>query len=124
MPHEILKPLFEREDHRGVFRELLNQDRWESLVCGAMNPGAVMGNHYHKQTTVFFYLTKGSAHIKIVNVETLSAEEFQLEQNEGVILNTLESHGIEFLEPSEFIMLKSLKYDSSNPDTYHFPVKD
>jgi hypothetical protein len=84
----------------------------------------VLGNHYHKKTTLFLYLTKGSAHIKIVNVETLDAEEFHLGQNEGVILNTLESHGIEFLEPSDFIMLKSLKYDSSDPDTYHFPVKD
>ncbi len=124
MAHETLKPLFEREDHRGVFRELLNQGRWESLICGSMNPGAVMGNHYHKKTTVFFFVTKGSAHIKIVNVETLLAEEFHLREKEGVILNTLESHGIEFLEPSEFIMLKSLKYDSSNPDTYHFPVKE
>ena len=35
-----------------------------------------------------------------------------------------ESHAIRFLEESEFIMLKSQKYESDDPDTYRFLVED
>lgn len=124
MSHEILLPAFERTDARGLFREVLNDGQWESFLCGSMNANAVMGNHYHKKTVVFFYLTKGAARIKTIHVETSQRDEFSLFANQGVLLHVNESHAINFLEASEFVMLKSLRYNPDDPDTYHFPVED
>ena len=81
-----------------------------------------MGNHYHKLTTVFFFLTRGSARIRTVHVQTGERDEFTLPANRGVMLKTNESHAICFLEESDFILLKSRRYDPADPDTYPFDV--
>lgn len=124
MPHELVLPTFERTDERGVFREVLNDGQWQALICGRMNADAVMGNHYHKKTVIFFYVTKGSVRVRTVHVETSARDEFLLTANQGVLLGVNESHAIAFREESEFVMLKSLRYDPQDPDTYPFPVKD
>lgn len=122
MAHDVLKPSFTRTDGRGTFTEVLNDGRWEVLLTGTMNSDAVLGDHYHKETTVFFFLTRGRAHIKTVHVDTKAREEFDLRSGEGVCLRTGESHAIHFTEPSDFIMLKSKRYDPANPDTFEFVV--
>ena len=124
MPHEVLPTNFERNDERGLFREILNDGRWESLIAGRMNPRAVIGNHYHKKTVIFFHISNGSARIKTININTGSKDDFLLRSGQGVILHTNESHAIIFLEESDFLMLKSVKYDPSDPDTFDFPIED
>lgn len=124
MPHEILRPSFERKDERGIFQEVLNSGTWEALICGRMNPQAVMGNHYHKKTIVFLYLTRGSVRIKTVGVETGLVDEFELKTGEGVMLTTGEAHAIQFLQESDFVILKSAKYDPDDPDTFVLQVQD
>lgn len=124
MSHEPITPSFNRTDGRGTFQEILNGGHWEALIRGTMNPGAVMGNHYHKKTVIFFYLTSGSVQIKTIHVDTRQTDEFHLSGGQGVILRTDESHAIRFLEETDFIMLKSLKYDPQDPDTYAFPVEE
>lgn len=122
MAHDIVKPTFTRTDARGLFMEVLNDGRWETLLTGTMNPGAVLGDHYHKETIVFFFLTRGAAHIKTIDVETRARDAFDLRSGEGVLLHTGESHAIHFAELSDFIMLKSKRYDPANPDTFEFVV--
>lgn len=122
MTHAIIKPSFTRADARGVFTEILNSGHWESILNGSMNAGAVLGNHYHKETVVFFYLTRGAATIKTIHVETGARDEFRLGANEGVLLHVDESHAIHFDESSDFIMLKSKHYDPQAPDTFAYPV--
>jgi dTDP-4-dehydrorhamnose 3,5-epimerase-like enzyme len=123
MPHKILKPSFVRTDERGVFTEVLNEGHWETLIAGEMNPGGVMGNHYHRETTVFFYIVRGSAEVKTLHVSTAARDGFQLASGEGVMLHSHESHAIHFLERTEYIMLKSKRYDSANPDTFELRVE-
>lgn len=122
--HPILKPTFERKDERGLLREILNAGTWETILTGSMQPGAVMGNHYHKVTDIFFYLATGSARIRTIHTVTGERGDFTLSANQGVLLVTDESHAIEFLEPSDFIMLKSRRYDPAAPDTYAYPVPE
>ncbi len=122
--HLILSPTFERADARGLFHEVLNEGKWETLLSGRMKANAVMGNHYHKTTTVFFYLTSGSVTIKTIHVESKEQDQFTLRANQGVILPPNESHVVCFLEPSDFIMLKSQRYISEHSDTFHFPVSE
>ncbi|MBM3299459.1 MAG: hypothetical protein FJY85_05865, partial [Deltaproteobacteria bacterium] len=96
MGHEVVSPSFERKDERGLFQEVLNAGTWESLIRAQMNAGSVIGNHYHKETVVFFYLTRGSARIRTVNVETGERDDFVLCQSQGVMLRPYESHAISF----------------------------
>ncbi len=124
MPHEILPVTFERNDERGLFREILNKGHWQALISGRMNPQAVIGNHFHKRTVIFFHIAKGAASVKTIDVKTGKKEDFMLHSGQGVILPVNESHAILFLEESEFIMLKSMKYDPADPDTFDFPVED
>lgn len=120
--HPILSPQFERTDSRGVFRELLNEGTWESLLTGTMNAGAVMGNHYHRHTRIYFYLASGAVRIRTIHVETGARDTFRLAAGQAVILQTDESHAIEFVESSSFIMLKSRRYRLDDPDTYPYDV--
>ncbi|MCX5860878.1 MAG: hypothetical protein WCG29_01185 [Desulfomonile sp.] len=122
MTHQILEPTFERNDDRGLFREVLNDGTWEALICGRMKPLSVIGNHYHKDTLVFLYLTSGSAHIRTVHVVTGQRDEFSLNSGHGVVLRTDEAHAITFQEESDFVMLKSHRFDPAALDTFNFPV--
>ncbi|MBU1626638.1 WxcM-like domain-containing protein [bacterium] len=124
MEHKIITPSFKRTDERGTFLEVLNTGHWESLICGQMNKGAVIGNHYHKKTLVFFFLTKGAVKINIINVESSRRHQVELGENQGVILKTNESHAIHFLKESEFVMLKSIRYTPEDPDTFPFVVEE
>ena len=122
MAHRVLRPSFERRDSRGVFREILSGFPAGTVVSGKMGAGAVMGNHYHRRTRIFFHLLSGRAGVRTVDVETGTRDKFLLDENEGVFLEPGESHAIRFLVDSEFLMLKSLPYDSQDPDTFAHPV--
>ncbi|MDZ4769267.1 MAG: hypothetical protein SGJ24_09075 [Chloroflexota bacterium] len=118
MTHPILKPGFVRRDDRGTLTEILNADSWASILHGEMVAGAVIGNHYHKETVVFLYLLSGGADITTVHVHTGMRDHFVLQAGEGVMLVTDESHAVRFTVRSQFLLLKSHPYDRDNPDTY------
>lgn len=124
MTHEVVGPRFERKDDRGVFREILSGFPAGTVVCGRMVAGAVMGNHYHRRTRIFFYLLAGRARVRTVDVDSGRTDGFELAENDGVLLEPGESHAIRFLADSDFLMLKSLPYDEKDPDTFAHPVPD
>lgn len=118
----ILRPSFTRQDERGTLRELLNHGRWHSLVQGEMKAGAVMGNHYHKETVVFFFLITGRASIKLRHLHTGRTDALILEAMEGIIFETYETHAVTFEEDGMYLLLRSIPYDPQNPDTFKEPV--
>ena len=118
----VVIPGFERKDERGVFLEVLNGFEARTFVCGAMKAGAVLGNHYHRKTRVFFYLTRGAAEVRIVNVATGERVSFELDGNQGCFFEVNESHAVRFTKDGDFVMLKSLAYDPHDPDTFSHPV--
>lgn len=122
MNREILKPSFVRIDNRGDFRELLNVGQWESLVYGAMKQEAILGNHYHKQTRIFFMLLSGRVTVSTENVETYERDKFTLEAFEGCYFEHHESHKIVFETDGSFIFMKDKQYHPQEPDTYPYPV--
>lgn len=123
MKHDVLVPTFQRRDGRGLFVEALSSGPWETLVFGTMKRDAELGHHYHKHTEVFFCLTKGRAEVAIMHVETRERERLLIEAPQGVRLRVNESHAIRFLEDSDFVMLKSQRYDPNDPDTFSHPVE-
>jgi dTDP-4-dehydrorhamnose 3,5-epimerase-like enzyme len=122
-PLGVLAAAFVREDDRGTFVEMLNREGWGSLVMGCMKRGSVIGNHFHKETDVFFSLMSGRVRMRAVHVETSARRDLTIGSNEGVFLPRNESHALEFLDDSLFVMLKSIPYDVDRPDTYPFPVE-
>ena len=123
MPHQIVGADFERKDARGLFREIARGFPAAGVLCGRMEAGALMGNHYHRKTRVFFYLTEGAATIATVDVTTGERDRFELSEGEGVILEPNVSHAIRYTRPSAFVMLKSRAYSDEDPDTYPHPVE-
>jgi quercetin dioxygenase-like cupin family protein len=120
--HEIRTPSYRRDDERGSFHEIFNGFEARTLVFGRMRAGAVMGNHYHRATRVYFHLLRGSAEVETVAVGGGDRDAFALTAGQGVILEPGESHAIRYREDSEFLMAKSRPYSDDDPDTYPHPV--
>ena len=123
--HAIWNPVFRREDERGTFCEVLNgTDRWATLTHGRMRAGAVMGNHYHQRTTVFFYLLEGRATVVVKALASGERQQFELGPEQGLLLHPMQSHVIRYEANSTFVLMKDRPYDPSAPDTYHHPVEE
>lgn len=122
MRTSVLQPIFSRRDTRGSFFELFNGVAWKSIIFGKMEKNAIMGNHFHKRTRVFFYVLQGDVQIENLHVLTREHERLQLSALQGVVFEPFVSHAITFLEPSMFLMGKSRTYSKIRPDTYNFPV--
>ena len=119
---EAIQPTLVRRDDRGEFYELTARGTWRTIIYGQMNAGAVLGQHYHKKTNIHFQLISGRAQVTLVDVETQERDSLILEPQNGVLLETMVSNAIHFVEPSTFVMLKDVRFDPEYPDTYPYPV--
>ena len=99
-------PTYIREDDRGVFAEVVNAGPWETVITGNMRGGSVIGNHYHKRTRCFVFLSAGAANVEVVEVDSGSRSSSRLGTNEGLYLEPNHAHAIRFAEDSTFILLK------------------
>jgi hypothetical protein len=122
MAIQISKPIYEREDERGLFQEIIRGYDWQTVITGHMIKGSEIGHHYHKNTLLFFFLTSGAADIIIENVKTHERELLELKMNEGVLLYPDQAHVIQFQQESNFLILKFPSYDPENPDTHPYCV--
>ena len=122
MRHTVVTPGFSRKDERGLFTEIVAGFPAKALLSGRMKAGAVMGNHYHERTRVFFYVQDGSVEIRTVDVATGARDRFALTSGQGVVLEPGVSHAICFTAESSWLMLKSEAHDPDNPDTVPHPV--
>lgn len=121
---EIVIPSFVREDARGLFAEVVNGGPWETIITGSMRPGAVLGHHYHKLTDMLLYLSRGSAEVTLVDVRTGERAVGRIEPRQAVRLPPQHAHAVRFLEASDFLLLKSRRFDQDDPDTFPYPLTD
>lgn len=117
MSHAVVTPGFSRRDERGLFTEIMAGFPAKALLSGRMRAGAVMGNHYHERTRLFFYVQDGAVEIRTVDVSTGARDRFILRTGQGVVLEPGESHAIRFTEESSWLMLKSEPHDPNDPDS-------
>jgi mannose-6-phosphate isomerase-like protein (cupin superfamily) len=122
MANPVEKAAFERRDERGTLMEVRNRGPWEAVLTGVMKAGAVMGNHYHRRTRVYFFLIAGRALVDVVRVPDGKVESLALPAGHGVLLDPFESHAIRFQEESRYILLKDTPYDPKDPDTFSHPI--
>ena len=118
----VEKPVYVRRDARGTFEEVVNSGRWEGLISGRMAKGAVMGNHYHHHTIVFFYLLDGRSRIITVDVHTKARREYDIQAGQGFVFRPSEARAIIHLEDVRFVMLKSHRFDPTVPDLIDYQV--
>ena len=118
----VRAPSFTRVDARGTLHELMNAGTWKSVLYGRMKRHAIMGNHYHKQTDVLFFLARGRAEVLCVNPRTGRRRRATLNHLEGILLPAWTAHAIRFAASSAFVILKSRRYDQKRPDTFPYPV--
>lgn len=117
-----LTPTFIRSDNRGIFIEAINGTRFANVSFGMMRRGAVMGNHYHKKTKVFFYIINGKAIVDTIDPRTGKMKTVVLKENQGILFPPYCSHAIRFSRKTTFVMGKTIKYDKENSDTFMHPV--
>ncbi|MCA1962088.1 MAG: hypothetical protein LDL33_15000 [Desulfomonile sp.] len=116
-------PTFVRKDERGLFVEIVNEGPWETIIHGSMAKNAEMGNHYHRECRAYFYLISGRARIAVRHLIDNSMDEVELVAGQGVYLLPFETHVIQYLEDSDFILMKSYRYRNDNPDIYPCKVE-
>ncbi len=119
----IIKPNFVHQDERGVLREVTRGNQWKQLNEYERKKGSIVGNHYHNNFEEFFYIIKGKAKVKIVNVETKKEESFIAAGGDAFRVAKKESHTLMFLEDTTFITLLSENFDSSSPDMHEFRLE-
>ncbi len=121
-PKVFLPDHYRRIDDRGLFVEVIAEGEWESVIHGKMHAGAVLGQHYHLLTRIFFYLTLGEAQVHVVRIKDAEKLSFTLREGQGTYLEPCEAHAIQFLTPGEFVLTKSRRHDPREPDTYSYEI--
>ncbi len=124
MEISILKPIYTRQDDRGLFQELIRGKTWRTVIVGHMHKDSEMGHHYHLKTLVFFHITNGAATVSTEDIETGERNHLDLAAGQGVLLEPNQAHVIRFQQESDFLMLKSLSYDPKDPDTIKYLITE
>ena len=117
--------VFTRLDPRGLFVECISSPQsWKAINAGKMRKNAIMGNHYHKKTTVLFFLLSGTAQVAIKDVrqKNQTKQVFSLTANQGVIFSPYETHAITFTSAGQFILLKNRQFSEKNQDLFSAPL--
>jgi quercetin dioxygenase-like cupin family protein len=121
---KLQAPTFKRVDDRGTLVEVVNAGPWETVITGTMRPGAVLGNHYHKLTRMFFYLVQGEARVDVVDVASGTRWSRRVAAGEGLYLECGEAHAIRFSRESNYLLLKARRFSPTDADTFAFLVED
>ncbi len=92
------------EDHRGLIKDIIVNERIDYVTIITNVKGAVRGNHYHKETIQFLYVLEG----KILVASQIKGEEVKkkiLESGSMLFNEASESHAIKSLEDSKLLIL-------------------
>lgn len=111
---------YERVDDRGRFVEILAEGKWEAVVHGEMDTGAVLGRQYHRLTQLYLYLTSGSADVDLVNVATGERATWTIRRGKGIFVAPGTAYAVRFNSPSTFVLCKSRRYDPAELDRYDY----
>ena len=99
-----IEPAF--EDERGSIADIFYKHPLNHVGVVHSNPGAIRGNHYHKETTQHMYIMKGSLryYYQMLNNDQSPVKSIVINEGELVTTPPLEVHAIEILESNIFIV--------------------
>lgn len=109
---KILTPEFKQKDGRRELRQLLTANLKQVNFYEAQR-GAILGDHYHKTTKEYFYITKGTFMVQIGD------NSFPANPGSLFLVEPGEKHTLEALtNKANFMTFLSEPYDPRNPDLY------
>jgi quercetin dioxygenase-like cupin family protein len=91
------------EDKRGKIIDLIENENINSVTYVSFTPGAIRGNHFHKETTQYNYVLKGKIRMLIQTGNASPVEAF-LEKGDFVVCVPNERHAFQALEDSELMV--------------------
>lgn len=112
----------ENSDHRGSFIELLRDSSGGQSSFSTSFPNVIRGNHFHTRKIERFSILRGTARIKIRNIETNKTLEYILSDDAPSFIDIpiWHTHSLENIGEKELLMYFWINefYDSTDPDTY------
>jgi dTDP-4-dehydrorhamnose 3,5-epimerase-like enzyme len=92
------------EDERGTIRDILFNEVIEHVTIISSKKGAIRGNHYHKHTSQYTYVIKGSFKV-ISQMRDEQIEVGIIKQNDLLFTPPMVKHVLISLEDSEILAL-------------------
>lgn len=106
-----LSPLSVSSDHRRTISNILRAQIKDVNFYEAKK-GAVLGNHFHKNTKEYFFITKGSCIVR-------SGDEKNIVCKHGIfVVEPNTKHSIECVTDLNFLTFLTEAYDEKNPDVH------
>lgn len=101
---EITRITPANQDARGSISDILAGQMFDAATIIESRPGAVRGNHYHKDTIQWTYLLSGRLLVAAWR-EGHPVEEKEVQPGELVRHDIFEAHSVKAIEPSVFLVL-------------------
>lgn len=100
LTHSVLA----HQDARGTIADILYQTPiWHVSVIDSV-AGAIRGNHYHKATTQYMYLTQGRLRYWYLSAPLDPVQSVIVQPGDLVMTPPLEVHALEILEDTQFLV--------------------
>ena len=123
-----LIPITPFKDSRGSLKKILKKSNMskdlnidEAYVLYS-EKGAIRGNHYHKETTEYFCVLKGSIKFAMKGFGKEYIEEISIHEGDNIVIEVppLTAHAIinEEDEKAIVLVLSTREYDENSTDTY------
>jgi len=105
---KLLDPEYVHEDNRRTLTQLFT-DNIKQVNHYHADGGSVLGNHYHKETTEYFYVVKGNI---------LYNEKAVLTKGDCFVVYPQENHKLECIGEVELISFLTKPYTEEDPDIW------
>lgn len=107
----ILTPEFSHADSRRIIYQLFTAPI-EQVNSYDIKRGAVLGDHFHKETYEYFYVTKGTIRARV------GSNEMTMNRGSLFVVEPNERHSIEALTESSIMTFLTKQFDQRRPDVH------
>jgi oxalate decarboxylase/phosphoglucose isomerase-like protein (cupin superfamily) len=90
-------------DDRGVIIDLVEAQNINAITYISFTDGAIRANHYHKKTTQWNYVTKGSVKL-VTQFENEAINEMILNKGDLVVTVPMEKHALVGIGEAEMLV--------------------
>lgn len=121
---DVKEPLESHTDDRGTINDIFYQGKIDHVAIITSKPGAMRGNHYHKETTQHMLMTKGSLEYWYKNVDSNEPAKMVVAK-EGDLVSTppFEIHALRIgPEGNEFVVFSEGKRGGKDYESDTFRV--
>jgi quercetin dioxygenase-like cupin family protein len=100
---KIIHTNVSHEDERGQIIDLLEKENVNAITFVSFKKNAVRGNHYHKETTQWNYITRGKVKL-VTQIADGPIEEKILMPGDLAVTAPMEKHALMGVEEAEMLV--------------------